>query len=272
MKSEESMKMRALLVLMLLAAAQILSAAELLTETADSASWKGMVKPVPESARGRGPCFELYGKYPTALVYQKLIPVDPAKTYVLKVSFRSVSAELPASAYLGAEIYDEQKRLIAIRNVWVRAGSESQVVCARAGEKSLTVRMIPDFAKFKSCVVAFGAKKDGSDLPNFDLSSKCSGMKPDENGESGSAAPRRAMRMVHAAPRTIGQRILSATNSRPERSPSNPAATSIQSAVSICFANIGRETSLSRFPTKGRSILNTIGIDRSWRRPSASVT
>ena len=177
------MKMRPLLVLMLLAAAQILCAAELLTETEDPASWSGMVKPAPGSARGKGPCFELYGKYPTALVYQKLIPIDPAKTYVLKVSFRSVSAELPASAYLGVEIYDAQKRLIAIRNVWVKAGSESAVVCARAGEKSLTVRMIPDFAKFKACVVAFGAKKDGSDLPNFDLSSKCSGMKPDENGD-----------------------------------------------------------------------------------------
>ena len=175
--------MKPLLVLMLLIAVQVPQAAELLTETEDPASWEGMVKFASESARGKGPCFVLYGKYPTPLVYRKLIPVDPAKTYAVRVSFRSVSAELPASAYLGAELYDAQKRLIAIRNVWVKAGSESEVVSARAGESFLTLRMIPDFAKFKACVVAFGAKKDGSDLPNFDLSSRCTAMKPDENGD-----------------------------------------------------------------------------------------
>ena len=101
---------------------------------------------------------------------------------MVKVSFRSISEELPASAYLGVEIYDAQKRLIAIRNVWVKPGSESEVVSARAGDNFLTVRMIPDFAKFKACVVAFGAKKDRSDLPNYELSSRCAGMKADENG------------------------------------------------------------------------------------------
>ena len=34
----------------------------------------------------------------------------------------------------------------------------------------------------------------------------------------------------------------------------------------------GVDTSLSRLPTNGNSILKTIGIDLSWRRPSASVT
>lgn len=174
--------MTSLLLLVLLLAALVPQAAELLTETDNPASWQGMVKLVPESARGRGPCFVLCGKYPTPLVYRKLIPVDPAKTYVLKVSFRSVSEELPASAYLGVEIYDAQKRLIAIRNVWVKSGSDSEVVSARAGENFLTLGMIPDFAKFKSCVVAFWAKKDGSDLPNYEISPRCQTMKPDENG------------------------------------------------------------------------------------------
>ena len=175
------MKILLMLILTGMAATGV-RASELLTGAEDPASWKGMVQFAPESARGRGPCFVLHGKYPTPLVYQKLIPVDPDKTYEVKVSFRSVSAELPASAYLGAEIYDGQKRLIAIRNVWTKAGSESEVVSARAGESFLTLRMIPDFAKFKACVVAFGAKKDRSDLPNFELSSRCAGMNADENG------------------------------------------------------------------------------------------
>ena len=175
------MKILLMLILTGIAAAG-LHAAELLTGTEEPASWKGMVQFAPGSARGRGPCFVLHGKYPTPLVYQKLIPVDPARTYEVKVSFRSVSAELPASAYLGVEIYDGQKRLIAIRNVWTRAGSESEVVSARAGDNFLTLRMIPDFAKFKACVVAFGAGKDRSDLPNFELSARCAGMKADENG------------------------------------------------------------------------------------------
>lgn len=175
--------MKTLLMLVLTAmTASGLHAAELLTGTEDPASWKGMVQFAPESIRGRGPCFVLYGKYPTALIYQKLIPVDPAKTYELKVSFRSVSEDLPASAYLGVELYDAQKRLIAIRNMWARAGSESEVVSARAGESFLTLRMIPDFAKFKTCVVAFGAQKDLSDRPNFELSARCAGMKEDEDG------------------------------------------------------------------------------------------
>ncbi|MBQ9335998.1 MAG: hypothetical protein IJS14_01715 [Lentisphaeria bacterium] len=159
-----------------------LAGLELLTGPDDPACWGGKVRRVQEAERGKGPCFELYGKYPTPLVWRPLIPVDPAKTYVLKVSFRSVSAELPASAYLGVELYDAQKRLIAIRNMWTKAGSESEVVSARAGDDFLTVKMIPDHAKFKACVVAFGAMKDGSDLPNFDLSARIAAMKPGENG------------------------------------------------------------------------------------------
>ena len=149
---------------------------QLMTGQEKPEMWKGMVKFVPEFARGRGPCFLLYGKYPTPLIYNRYIPVSPDKTYVLKASFRTLDPQLPASAYLGLELFDEHKRMIGFRNLRYAARSESKVVSANAGEKFLIVKRFPSYKTIKVAVVAFYAKADYSDIPNFDLSPQMANM------------------------------------------------------------------------------------------------
>lgn len=138
--------------------------------------WKGMVEYKPEFARGKGPCFLLFGKYPTPLIYNKYLPVSPGKTYVLKASFRTLDPKLPASAYLGLELYDGKKRMICFRNLRNAARSESKVVSANKGDNFLIVKKFPTWKTIKVAVVAFHAKADFSDIPNFDLSPQMANM------------------------------------------------------------------------------------------------
>ena len=99
-----------------------------------------------------------------------------------------------------------------------------------------------------------------------------SGSRIETNSESGIATPQRTMTRHHIAPMTMGHRNFSAVNSRPLRRPSYPPETSIRSAIAIFSANAGRESIPSKLPTNGMSILKESGSERSWRRPSASVT
>ena len=106
------MKMNKLF-LMLSAAVFAVSAEarQLMVDQEKPESWTGkMVKFVPEHARNKGPCFMLFGRYPTSLIYKKKLPVSPDKTYIYKVSFRTLDAKHRASAYLGLELYDKNNR------------------------------------------------------------------------------------------------------------------------------------------------------------------
>ena len=156
---------------------------QLLLHPEKADSWTGKVEFAPGSARkGKGPCFVLYGSYPTALNYKELIPVSPDKAYILKASFRTMDPALPASAYLGVDVFDKNKRRIAYCNLQNLAGTESVVVSAQKGKKFLIIRKFENFRKFRQFVVAFGARKDYSDIPNFDLSPRCKGLKLDPSG------------------------------------------------------------------------------------------
>lgn len=175
--------MKTLIVLLLIASAAVYAKPkQLLLEQEKASSWRGMVKFAPGSVRGKGPCFLLYGRYPTALAYNKLIRIDPGKTYVYKASFRTVDPKLPASAYLGMDVYDRNKRRIGFCNVQPLYGTDSVVVSAGKGEKFLTIKPFKSKKQYRVFTVAFGAAKDYSDLPNFDLSPRSKGMKTDAGG------------------------------------------------------------------------------------------
>jgi hypothetical protein len=169
------------LILLLAAAACTVSAGtrQLMVDQEKPESWSGrMVKFAPEHARKKGPCFMLYGRYPTSLIYNKKLPVSPDKTYVYKVSFRTLDAKFPASAYLGLELYDKNNRLMGFRNVSVMS-LESSVVSAKKGDRFMIVKKFPSFEKIKRAAIAFNARKDYSDIPNFDVSPQTVAMKAD---------------------------------------------------------------------------------------------
>ena len=151
---------------------------QLMVEQENAKSWKGMVQYEPKFARGNGPCFVLYGKYPTPLIYGTYFPVSADKIYTLKVSFRSMDQKLEASGYLGLELYDENKRLLGFRNVSPFAKTESTVVSAEKGQRFLIIKKFPSFNNtIKTAVVAFNTKADFSDIPNFDLSPQSTAIK-----------------------------------------------------------------------------------------------
>ena len=179
-KKRKIVEMKKLFLLLSAAAACFsVEARQLMTDQDKPASWKGMVKFEPGAARKKGPCFILYGRYPTPLIYNKYLPVSPDKTYIYKASFRAFDKKYPASAYLGLELYDKNKRLLGFRNVSPMVNTESVVVSANKGDRFMIVKKFPSYDKIRIAVVAFGVKKDFSDIPNFDLSPQTSAMKAD---------------------------------------------------------------------------------------------
>lgn len=158
------------------------SSRQLLINQEKAESWTGKVEYSEEYARGKGPCFVLYGKYPTPLTYKEFIPVDPEKTYIYKVSFRTLDPEFPASGYMGLQLYDAQKRSIGHCHVQVYSNTASEVVSARKGDNFMIVKMIKGYEKLKYTAVAFNVKDDFSDIPNFDISPQCGKMAPDKDG------------------------------------------------------------------------------------------
>ena len=155
---------------------------QLITAPEQKTSWHGKVEYAKDHERGKGPCFVLYGKYPTPLIYKTFIPVEADKTYVLKASFRTLDPALPASGYMGLKLYDAQKRKLCFNNVSVQRDTDSEVVSAKKGDKFLIVKMNPKWQKSKYCAVAFNARKDFSDIPNFDVSPQCGKMSVTSDG------------------------------------------------------------------------------------------
>ena len=157
------------------------TARELVVEREKKENWSGKVELAPQYERGKGPCFVLYGKYPTPLTYNKYIPVDRDKTYTYKVSLRTLDEKLPASGYMGFYLYDAQKRSITFRNVHALKESDSEVVSAKKGDKFFIIKKMPNFTRFKKFTAVFNARKDFSDIPNFDLAPAC--VKLVDNGD-----------------------------------------------------------------------------------------
>lgn len=105
------------------------------------------------------------------------ISIDPGKTYSLEGLFRSASCEKPASAYFGLIMYDKDKRPIYLAHVSTHPTTTAELAEAvEAGQKSLVVSRAETWPGVEYGAIAFGAKDDMSDLPNFSTSPQIDGV------------------------------------------------------------------------------------------------
>lgn len=133
--------------------------------------WTGKVLLNKKIKRNGEFSFETFGKYQTKTVFKEFIPVDPESTYTLTCYMRSLDPKQPASGYMGLYMYDEKKRLIAYNKVAFYPGTDSELVALAAkGSKEIVIKKNTKYLKYKDWVVAFNAKKNYADQPNFDLS------------------------------------------------------------------------------------------------------
>ena len=105
---------------------------------------------------------------PAALLSAKKFDIDPGKTYKLEADIKMLSGE-SAPFYVGFKLFDKNDKEIPAHSVSARAGSETTVVKpVKAGDKVMIVKANPLW-KSGFYAVALNAKKDLSDLPNYDL-------------------------------------------------------------------------------------------------------
>ena len=147
------------------------STPEPLLDSNTPGSLSGFVKIDRQFSKSGKVCFELYGKYPTELIAAKYIPIQPDKSYRLSFRLRSLSATLPASAYLGLRMYDKNHREMRMVHVKSFPNTTTHLTAAaKAGSKELFVAKNSMWPQIKACVITFNVKNDYSDLPNFDFS------------------------------------------------------------------------------------------------------
>ncbi len=95
--------------------------------------------------------------------------VDPAKTYTLTVSARSGNGQ-KASFMPTVSQYDAKGRLIHVSHTKTIPGTFTELAApCKAGDTLLTVKNAEKWQKGKLLVLAFHAKEDNSDLPNYTL-------------------------------------------------------------------------------------------------------
>ncbi|MFA6568902.1 MAG: sugar-binding domain-containing protein [Victivallales bacterium] len=144
---------------------------EHLVNCEDASSWEGMVKVNTEIKRSGQFSFELYGKYRTEIISLRMIPVDMQKTYLLSAYFRSLDGQLPASAFFGLRMYDENKNPITLQNVCVFDNTETTLASdAAKGSKELRITGNKNWLNVTHAAIAFNVKSNFCDLPNYDLS------------------------------------------------------------------------------------------------------
>lgn len=147
------------------------STLEHLVNCEDPSLWEGMVKVNTETKRSGQFSFELFGKYYTELTSSRMIPVDGNKMYFLSAYFRSLDAQLPASAFMGLRMYDANKKQIFWYNVNALDGTETTLAAdALKDSNELRVANNNIWPTTRYAAVAFNAKSNYQDLPNFDIS------------------------------------------------------------------------------------------------------
>jgi hypothetical protein len=107
-------------------------------------------------------------------VLKKKIKVDPAKKYVISVKLKQ-TGEKPVKVWIGFVPTTEKGRFIAPANVCNSNASMTTLAeSAVKGTKTIKVKDASKWKKGRHYYIAFNAKKDMSDLPNFGLSSMIS--------------------------------------------------------------------------------------------------
>jgi len=102
----------------------------------------------------------------------KKIKIDPDKKYQISVKVKQIS-EKPSYIWVGFLPYTAKGRLIGLQHGSMNTkGSFSSLSAAAAkGAKTITVKDASKWKAGKHHYVAFNAKEDMSDIPNFDISS-----------------------------------------------------------------------------------------------------
>ena len=116
-----------------------------------------------------------------------LIPVDPAKKYRLSGALKSADGEKLSICCFGIAMYDAGKRPIHKSNVWVVPGTETELAApAEKGAQEIRITNGDKWNKRRSTrsQVAFNVKGDGSDMPNFELTSLISRVKKSGDGQT----------------------------------------------------------------------------------------
>ena len=124
---------------------------------------------------------------PIILISKELIPVDSSKKYELSAFLKSASgsADDPSVCSLGLAMFDVNKRSIIKSNAVIVPDTETVLV--EAAVKGETTIAIADGSKWEKrrsipTAVAFNAKPELADLPNYEYSSSISVFTKNDNG------------------------------------------------------------------------------------------
>jgi len=111
------------------------------------------------------------------------IEIDPSKAYKLSASIKTAGTD-KSTCYIGIRSYDAKKRTITRTNVTIIKGSFTTLAeDAKPGDKVLKITDCSKWNKkiIKRTQIAINAKKDFSDLPNFNLINRI--VKLEKNGD-----------------------------------------------------------------------------------------
>jgi len=140
-------------------------------ETGDKANWVGVTSVISEGAHSGSYCLLSEGG---SVVYtSQFIPVDTAKTYMLKGWFKS-TGNAPSKLYFGYMPCDANKKQIMPAHVLVYPGTETTLT--ENCKKEDMLLKIADGSKWQAApyaMAAFGVDDSGNyaDLPNRNLAS-----------------------------------------------------------------------------------------------------
>ena len=163
------------------------------------ADWKalsGSVKWVGENQN----IMEVKGS--AMLTSTREFPVDVNKIYEMEAQAKLISA-VSGPCYLGFCVYDKDGRQIGAAAVNAGGGTESTLAReVKVGDKTILVKATPKWVNRPFQVVVWGAKKDLSDLPNYNIIGFVTGMQNvGENVEVTLKAPAKAAVPAGAAVR-----------------------------------------------------------------------
>lgn len=102
--------------------------------------------------------------------YKKRFKIDPDKFYSASVWVKSAT-ETPSFGYLCFTLFDADGKVIGEQNVRTVKGTFTELAApCKAADKVIKIKNGAKWKKGNFFVVAFNAKKDESDLPNYSLS------------------------------------------------------------------------------------------------------
>ena len=140
---------------------------------------------------------------------KKKIKVDPAKKYVVSVKLKQ-NGEKPLKAWIGFVPTNQKGRVIGPQHVCSSNASLTTLTEDFAkGSKTIKVKDASKWKKGKHYYIAFNAKKDSSDLPNFALSTMIS--KIEKTGDVYTVTLTKAFKKAYPAGTQVRQHRSGAT-------------------------------------------------------------